>query len=187
MVEWLDGFVVVNGEVKPGIRSPEVYFGQTIYSPVFGWINWSVIVIFPMVWVLVSAFKTDKEIFFSPWLPPAQPQWDNFARAWGKANMGLYLLNSLIVALGTSVIAVILGSSAAYAFSRFQFIGRQFGMLGFIILLMLPASATLAPLFVLLSQIKIGLNPVNYLPKISNTIHRNAPKRSSGISLRGNH
>jgi arabinogalactan oligomer/maltooligosaccharide transport system permease protein len=66
------------------------------------------------------------------------------------------LLNSLIVALGTSVIAVILGSSAAYAFSRFQFIGRQAGMLGFIILLMLPASATLAPLFVLLSQIKIG-------------------------------
>ena len=66
------------------------------------------------------------------------------------------LKNSLIVALGTSVIAVVLGSSAAYAFSRFKFIGRQFGMLGFIILLMLPASATLAPLFVLLSQIKIG-------------------------------
>ena len=66
------------------------------------------------------------------------------------------LKNSLIVALGTSVIAVILGSSAAYAFSRFQFIGRQAGMLGFIILLMLPASATLAPLFVLLSQISIG-------------------------------
>lgn len=68
----------------------------------------------------------------------------------------LLLKNSLIVALGTSVLAVILGSSAAYAFSRFQFIGRQVGMLGFIVLLMLPASATLAPLFVLLSQIKIG-------------------------------
>lgn len=68
----------------------------------------------------------------------------------------LLLKNSLIVALGTSVLAVILGASAAYAFSRFRFIGRQAGMLGFIILLMLPASATLAPLFVLLSQIKIG-------------------------------
>lgn len=68
----------------------------------------------------------------------------------------LLLKNSLIVALGTSLIAVILGSSAAYAFSRFQFIGRQAGMLGFIVLLMLPASATLAPLFVLLSQVKIG-------------------------------
>lgn len=68
--------------------------------------------------------------------------------------------NSLLVALGTSVIAVILGASAAYAFSRFQFIGRRAGMLMFIILIMLPASATLAPLYVLLTQIKIGSEPL---------------------------
>ncbi len=64
--------------------------------------------------------------------------------------------NSLLVALGTSVLAVSLGASAAYAFSRFKFIGRQVGMLGFIVLLMLPTTATLAPLYVLLSLIKIG-------------------------------
>lgn len=68
--------------------------------------------------------------------------------------------NSLLVSLGTSVIAVILGASAAYAFSRFQFIGRQAGMLGFIVLIMLPASATLAPLYVLLTQVKIGGEPL---------------------------
>ncbi len=67
----------------------------------------------------------------------------------------LLLKNSLLVALGTSLFAVVLGASAAYAFSRFRFIGRQAGMLGFIVLLMLPASATLAPLYVLLSQIKL--------------------------------
>jgi arabinogalactan oligomer/maltooligosaccharide transport system permease protein len=66
------------------------------------------------------------------------------------------LKNSLIVALGTSLLAVILGSSAAYAFSRFDFIGRQAGMLAFVALLMLPSSATLAALFALLSQIRIG-------------------------------
>jgi len=68
--------------------------------------------------------------------------------------------NSLLVSLGTSVIAVVLGASAAYAFSRFQFIGRQAGMLAFIVLIMLPASATLAPLYVLLTQIKIGSEPL---------------------------
>ncbi len=68
--------------------------------------------------------------------------------------------NSLLVSLGTSVIAVILGASAAYAFSRFQFIGRQAGMLAFIVLIMLPASATLAPLYVLLTQVKIGNEPL---------------------------
>ncbi|MGB9872868.1 MAG: sugar ABC transporter permease, partial [Anaerolineae bacterium] len=68
--------------------------------------------------------------------------------------------NSLLVSLGTSVIAVILGSSAAYAFSRFQFAGQQAGMLAFIVLIMLPASATLAPLYILLTQIKLGGEPL---------------------------
>jgi arabinogalactan oligomer/maltooligosaccharide transport system permease protein len=71
-------------------------------------------------------------------------------------TFALLLKNSLLVALGTSVFAVVLGASAAYAFSRFNFIGRQMGMLGFIVLLMLPSTATLAPLYVLLSQIKLG-------------------------------
>jgi len=71
-------------------------------------------------------------------------------------TFGLLLKNSLLVALGTSLVAVFLGASAAYAFSRFRFIGRQAGMLGFIALLMLPTSATLAPLYILLSVIKLG-------------------------------
>lgn len=71
-------------------------------------------------------------------------------------TFGKLLINSLLVALGTSMAAVVLGSSAAYAFSRFKFIGRQAGMLGFIVLLMLPTTATLAPLYVLLSQIRLG-------------------------------
>jgi arabinogalactan oligomer/maltooligosaccharide transport system permease protein len=70
-------------------------------------------------------------------------------------TFALLLKNSLLVALGTSLFAVILGSSAAYAFSRFRFIGRQAGMLAFIVLLMIPSTATLAPLYVLLSQLKL--------------------------------
>ncbi len=68
--------------------------------------------------------------------------------------------NSMLVAMGTALLAVMLGASAAYAFSRFKFIGRQAGMLAFIVLLMLPSTATLAPLYVLLSQIKIAGEPL---------------------------
>jgi arabinogalactan oligomer/maltooligosaccharide transport system permease protein len=75
-------------------------------------------------------------------------------------NFGKLLGNSLLVALGTALVAVALGASAAYAFSRFRFIGRQAGMLGFIVLLMLPSTATLAPLFILLSIIKINGEPL---------------------------
>jgi arabinogalactan oligomer / maltooligosaccharide transport system permease protein len=66
------------------------------------------------------------------------------------------LINSLLVSFGTALIVVILGASAAYAFSRFRFIGRESGLIAFVALLMLPATATIAPLYVLLSQIRIG-------------------------------
>jgi len=75
-------------------------------------------------------------------------------------KFGGLLMNSLWVSLGTAVFAVGLGASAAYAFSRFKFIGRQAGMLGFIFLLMMPSTGLLAPLFVLLSQIKVAGEPL---------------------------
>ncbi|MCI0519740.1 MAG: ABC transporter permease subunit [Chloroflexi bacterium] len=71
-------------------------------------------------------------------------------------NFAKLLGNSLLVALGTSLFAVLFGATAAYAFSRFRFIGRQVGLLGFVVLLMLPSTATIAPLYVLLSSIKFA-------------------------------
>ncbi len=70
------------------------------------------------------------------------------------------LINSLLVALTTSVLAVVVGASAAYAFSRFRFWGRQIGMIGFIALIMMPATGVLAPLFVLMNTIRIGGEPL---------------------------
>ena len=93
-----------------------------------------------------------RRVLFEPWaLLCKNPSLPETCMTFGKL-----LVNSLIVSLGVAMFAVILGASAAYAFSRFSFIGRQAGMLGFIVLLMLPASATLAPLYVLLSQIRIA-------------------------------
>lgn len=98
-----------------------------------------------------ASFEAFRNVLFDPWellcKNPTDPS--------SCATFGLLLKNSLLVALGTSLFAVVFGASAAYAFSRFQFIGRQIGMLGFIVLLMIPSTATLAPLYVLLSQLKL--------------------------------
>ena len=69
---------------------------------------------------------------------------------------GELLMNSLFIALGISVFTVVLGSSAAYAFSRFRFIGRQAGMLGFIILLLLPTTGVVIPLYILFSSVQVN-------------------------------
>lgn len=132
----------------------------------------TVAVLFPIMWVVSLALdprNIDKPLELR--LIPPGASLDAFRRVliepWGLLcknpndpsscmTFSLLLKNSLVVALGTALIAVLLGATAAYAFSRFRFIGREAGMLGFIALLMLPASATLAPLYVLLSVIKVG-------------------------------
>jgi arabinogalactan oligomer/maltooligosaccharide transport system permease protein len=65
--------------------------------------------------------------------------------------------NSLKIAVGTSVISVGIGVMAAYAFSRLKFRGREVLMLAILGVLMLPAVATLTPLFVLLNQVTLSL------------------------------
>jgi arabinogalactan oligomer/maltooligosaccharide transport system permease protein len=65
-------------------------------------------------------------------------------------------LNSLVIAALVSSASVIIGVLAAYAFSRLQFRGREFLMIAVLAVLMLPAVATIAPLFVSLNKIQIG-------------------------------
>src|SRR4051812_42278118 len=58
-------------------------------------IVWAFLVVFPFLWMLMTAFKSDKEILFSPWTLPHHLYWDNFVRAWNSAHIGRYFLNTL--------------------------------------------------------------------------------------------
>ena len=136
----------------------------------------SLLVLFPLLWLLSIALdprNIDKPLELT--LIPPGASLNAFRTILTEPNpllcknpadlstcmtFGGLLRNSLIVSLGTALFAVALGASAAYAFSRFSFLGRQLGMLGFIALLMLPTTATLAPLYVLLSQIKLAGEPL---------------------------
>ncbi len=129
-------------------------------------------VLFPVVWILALALdprNIDKPLELTLIPPGASLEsfrkvlLDPFRLLCSNPNnpetcmtFGRLLVNSLLVALGTSLFAVVTGASAAYAFSRFSFVGRQTGMLGFVVLLMLPSTGSLAPLYVLLSQIRLG-------------------------------
>jgi arabinogalactan oligomer/maltooligosaccharide transport system permease protein len=64
--------------------------------------------------------------------------------------------NSFMLATGTALFSVLIGVSAAYVFSRFEFRGRRILMLAVITVLMLPSIATIAPLFVMLNKVTIG-------------------------------
>ena len=118
-------------------------------------------VLFPIIWIFSMAI--DPRNIARPTsldLIPPGASLDAFNRVLTEplANNVMFstlLKHSLIVAGGVSLSVTVLGVSAAYAFSRFHFPGRKWGLFAFIAVLMLPQVATLAPLFVLLSSIKL--------------------------------
>ncbi len=118
-------------------------------------ILWSLMVIFPMVWVVASSLKTDKEIFMSPWQLPSQLMFDNFVRAWGKANIGLYFANSLLVILPSIFFTLLFSAMAGYVLARFTFPGNRFIFYAFLGGMLFPVMLALVPLFFLLQSLSI--------------------------------
>ena len=122
------------------------------------------IVLFPALWIVSMA--VDPRGVTRPTdlvLIPPNATLDAFTRLLTQpfSNVlpmyfGQLLMNSLFIALGVSLFSVVLGSSAAYAFSRFKFIGRQAGMLGFIVLLLLPTTGVVIPLYILFTSIQVN-------------------------------
>ncbi len=116
---------------------------------------WSLIVIFPMVWVLISSFKTSQEIFFSPWGLPAAPQWNNFVRAWSDANIGRYFFNTMVVLIPSIFFTLLLSAMAGYVLARFSFPGNRAIFFLFTAGMLFPVILALVPLFFLLQSIAL--------------------------------
>jgi raffinose/stachyose/melibiose transport system permease protein len=92
----------------------------------------------PLIWMVLSSFKTNTEIFTTPFSLPTQVDFTQWAVAWDVGNISRYALNSVIVTT-VSVLAILaLSSAAAFAFSRYRFRGAGL-MLGLLSLgLILP-------------------------------------------------
>ena len=110
-------------------------------------VAWAILVIFPFVWMVMTAFKADQEIFFSPWALPSTLHWDNFARAWENASIGPYFINSLIVLAGSLTLTLLFSSMAAYVLARYEFPGSKIIYYAFMAGLMFPIFLALVPLF----------------------------------------
>jgi arabinogalactan oligomer/maltooligosaccharide transport system permease protein len=122
----------------------------------------TVTVLFPIVWIVSIAL--DPRNIARPdglnLIPPGATL-DAFAQVirqptQNPVSFPQLALNSLVIAALVSVASVGIGVLAAYAFSRLQFRGREFLMIAVLAVLMLPAIATIAPLFVSLNKIQIG-------------------------------
>lgn len=110
-------------------------------------IAWAIMVIFPFVWMIYSSFKTNNQIFGSPWGLPTSLNWNNFISAWTSASIGEYFLNSIIVVGFSLVLTLLLSAMTAYVLARYEFFGRQLIYYSFILGLAFPVFLAIVPLF----------------------------------------
>jgi N-acetylglucosamine transport system permease protein len=124
---------------------------------------WTIIVIVPFLWVLLSSFKTTKEILASPFSLPAHWQFDNYAHAWTDAGIRQFFLNTVIVVGAALVLVMLLGSMCAYVLARFRFRGSRFIYYLMLAGLTFPIFLAIVPLFFVLKN--LGL--INTLPGLT--------------------
>jgi len=129
----------------------------------FWWIYLPLLIYFlfaigPMVWVVVSSFQTDDQIF-SHLMPfsfrafiPENPVLNAYQKIFLEKNFGRALYNSLIVTITTLIAGLFLNSMCAFGFAAFKFKGRNILFLGTLITFMIPFGSIALPLYLVVNN-----------------------------------
>lgn len=107
----------------------------------------------PFAWmVLTSLTPTEQLSANGVSLSPSGWSLDNYERLFNKAQFYKNMLDSLVIAVGTVVLGLAVSVTAAYALSRFRFIGRKLFMMQFLLINMFPIVLLILPLFILMRK-----------------------------------
>src|SRR5688500_13235635 len=88
---------------------------------------WALATAGPLIWVLLSSFKNNTEIFLGePFALPESFSFDTYLAAWNTAHVGQYFLNSVFVVAVSTAGTMLFGSMAAYVLARYRFWGNRF-------------------------------------------------------------
>ena len=113
---------------------------------------WAIMIIFPLCWIILSAFKNNSEIGSSAWSWPSHWSFGAFGRAWDK-GIGDYFVNTLIVMVFSVPLTMLFGSMVAYVLARYEFPGNRFFYFLFVGGAMFPYFLALVPLFFMVKNL----------------------------------
>ena len=110
----------------------------------------TITIIVPIAWVFMASLKENEQFYGSPWTLPNGLHFENFVQAWQEADMGSYMLNSVIVtALGIGLL-IIISLPAAYVLARFKFKTSRFWNVLFMAGLFINVNYIVVPIFLML-------------------------------------
>jgi arabinogalactan oligomer/maltooligosaccharide transport system permease protein len=119
----------------------------------------TMVVLYPVLLVVKKAFEPGRQFAISASPVPTRLTLDHFGDLFsargghGELMFLHHAWNSLVAALATTIVGVILSCTAAYALSRFRFPGRKAGLTAFLVVQMFPATLLIMPLYVLLDRL----------------------------------
>lgn len=106
-----------------------------------------------LLWIVLSSFKSTREIFGSPWALPAALHLENYVSSWVSSDLATAARNSVLTVAAAAATVVAIGAPAAYALSRFKV--RFSGALSvyFVLGMGIPLQATIIPMYVGMAKI----------------------------------
>lgn len=121
------------------------------------------IMLAPILIMVFSAFKTNMQIFQTPFALPDFSHVSNFIKIWENTNFLRYLMNSFLVTGSSMVLILTLGTMAAYALGRYSFNGNSFILMFFLAGLTLPLKLAIIPLFMLMRDLGVLNNQLSLI------------------------
>ncbi len=109
----------------------------------------------PYLWMFISSITPEKEMDIEFRYFPRNPTLENYSRIFQKIDFASNLKDSLIVAFATMVLGLGISVTASYSFSRFNFRGRSYLLIQFLIINMFPIVLLLIPLFVIMRVLSL--------------------------------
>ncbi|MCB0087585.1 MAG: carbohydrate ABC transporter permease [Caldilineaceae bacterium] len=111
---------------------------------------------FPLYWTISSSLQTWQELrSFTPHFYPTAPQWSNYADVFQAVPFARWLLNSLLIIAITIPGTIITSTMTAYSFARFNFVGKGVWFVLMLGTMMIPATVTLIPQYLLWFKLKM--------------------------------
>ena len=110
---------------------------------------------FPILWIVVSSFKTNKAILGDPFALPTSISFKAYADVFTQYNFLVYFKNSLIIATSATLIAVFIYALAGYIFGKFDFFGKNVLFVLCTITLLVPGYARAQPIFTIVMKLNL--------------------------------
>src|SRR2546427_7794421 len=110
----------------------------------------------PFYWMIATSLKHDKEIYgYEATLIPQQPTLDNYVTVFRETPYLLFMRNSVVVAVGSTVLSMVIACLGAYAIARLSFPGRAFLARGLVFTYLVPTSLLFIPMFAMMSVLRL--------------------------------